>query len=295
MKRAVEATLLPLAGLLERYSNDRRETLILAYHNIVPHGCRVAGESSLHLMQQLFAAQLDLLEKTHQVIPLEAVRESPLGKKARIVITFDDGYAGAFTAGIEELDRRHLPATFFITPGLLPGRTFWWDEVAAGGQVASELRRYAIDDMQGRGELVRNALQLTESRSVLPQHARTIGYSGLVSAATVPGISFASHTWSHVNLARVSDDEVVRELMESRRWLTERFRNICDWVSFPYGRSSDRCNDLARACGYSGALRIEGGWISGARRGAFVMPRLNVPSGVSISGFRLRTSGLLVS
>lgn len=296
MKRAAEAILAPIATVLGRRRTASRETLILAWHNIVPHGRVIAGEASLHMPQRMFAAQLDALCATHDVIPLDAVRSPAAGSRPRAVITFDDGYRGALTAGLEELERRKLPATFFVTPAFVPGGSFWWDEAAvAGGGLAPELRQRAIEAFAGRHRDIRRAMGIRSSGEILPAHAHAGDLTELARAATVPGISLASHTWSHVNLARVSEADVWQELTETKRWLAEQFRSTIDWISFPYGRSSEVCERLARECGYGGALRIDGGWVRSDQRAAFVLPRLNVPSGFSVNGFRLRTAGWLNS
>lgn len=296
MKRAAEAALSPVAALLTRRRFGSRETLILAYHNIVPYGREIVGETSLHLPQHQFAAQLRLLSATHEVVPLDAVRDRPQGRRPRAVITFDDGYRGALTAGIEELDRQKLPATFFIPPAFIPGRSFWWDEAAAEcGEVESTRRAHAIEVCAGRDAGIRAALAMTAPTMALPAHARAIDEAGLHAAAALPGITFGAHTWGHVNLARVPDDEVMREVIECSRWLEDRFANTVKWLSFPYGRSAARCEQIVAECGYHGALRIDGGWVRSDQRAAFVLPRLNVPGGLSIRGFRLRTAGLLAS
>lgn len=304
LKRAAEAALTPFAALLAQHRTARRETLVLAWHNIVPTGSAIRGEASLHLPQYLFAAQLDLLLASHQVIPLDALRERPYGRKPRAVITFDDAYTGALTAGIEELDRRRIPATCFIAPGFIPGRTFWWDEAAAAGVLSPESREHAITDLMGDGESIREEFGLAHMAGVdcadvggleLPDHTHAADLAALEAAAAVPGITFGSHTWNHLNIARIGDEQAIREMAESRRWLDERFCNITKWISFPYGRTSARCNRIAEAGGYDGALLIEGGWVGSADRDAFVIPRLNVPGGLSVNGLRLRTAGMLVS
>lgn len=49
-----------------------------------------------------------------------------------IAVTFDDGYADNLLNALPRLERAGVPATFFLAPGLLDGRTpFWWDELAA--------------------------------------------------------------------------------------------------------------------------------------------------------------------
>ena len=50
-------------------------TVVLAYHNVVPDGETVRGDRSLHLPRREFARQLDLIRRTHEVVPLESLGE----------------------------------------------------------------------------------------------------------------------------------------------------------------------------------------------------------------------------
>ncbi|MDQ3244637.1 MAG: hypothetical protein M3Q09_12990, partial [Gemmatimonadota bacterium] len=152
-------------------------TLILAYHNVVPDGELPCGDISLHLPQQMFATQLDILQETHDVIPLaEAITShwNP-GQRPRVAITFDDAYRGAVTVGVEELVARSLPATIFVAPAFVGGGTFWWDALAAAdsGSLDAGLRNRALDAWRGVDREVRAGAQaLGIAQQLVAEHAR---------------------------------------------------------------------------------------------------------------------------
>ena len=113
----------------------RGRALVLAYHNVVPAGERPAGEASLHLPQAEFSRHLDLIARTNDVVPLESILDD-VGDSARprVVITFDDAYIGAMSAGLHELattgDARDRlcfsgPSWTLHMVGL-PRRIQWW-------------------------------------------------------------------------------------------------------------------------------------------------------------------------
>lgn len=274
----------------------RGGTVVLAYHGIVPDGAVPAGERSLHLPQRAFAAQLDTLRRTHDIVPLQDVLLPSDGPRPRAAITFDDAYAGALTAGVEELARRGLPATFFVVPGMMGGAGFWWDRLTPPGAdgLSPELRAEALDRGRGADAAVRDIARRRRMRAhPLPPHARPGGEALLRAAASVPGVTFGSHTWNHPNLARLAAAKLPGELETPLRWLRERFPAAAiPWLSYPYGLSTPAVASAARACGYAGALRIDGGWLR-APADPFALPRLNVPAGLSPAGFALRAAGLL--
>ena len=298
LKAAAER--IALGGGLAAASRARMRggSLILAYHNVVPDGETTAGERSLHIPRRDFAAHLDVLRATHDVVPLADLLTPADAPRPRAAITFDDAYRGALTAGVRELAARGLPAPFFVVPGGVGGEGFWWDALTPpfeDGPPAG-LRAEALARGRGEDTAVRGIARQQGMRTYdLPAHARPAGEAELHAAASIPGITFGAHTWSHPNLARLSEAELPAELDAPLRWLRERFPSAAiPWLSYPYGLATAAVARAAAACGYAGALRIDGGWLRGPAD-PFALPRLNVPAGLSRAGFALRAAGLLCS
>lgn len=274
-------------------------TVVLAYHNIVPDGEVVLGDRSLHLPRREFARQLDLIRRTHEVVPLESLGE-PLtasARRPRAVITFDDACQGAVTVGVEELAERGLPATIFVAPAFVGGGSFWWDALSGPGGLDDAVRGTALDALRGEDARVR-AWAREQGRPVreVPAHQRGATEAELQAATRAAGgITLASHTWGHPNLARLDRDELEGELVRPLAWLRERFGAVIPWLTYPYGMHSPEVERAVADAGYAGALRVEGGIHRGPAHHDFRLPRVNVPSGISIRGFELRTSGLLNS
>ncbi len=275
----------------------RNRSLILAYHNIVPSGSAAFGDQSLHLSESNFARQLDVLTDTHDVVSLPSVLEGRNGTgRGRVAITFDDAYQGATTVGVRELAARGLPATVFVAPAFVGGGAFWWDALAdpATGAVRDSLREQALADHRGEDHRVR---AWAEAQSVPlrapPAYATVASEEELHHAASTPGITLASHTWSHPNLTRLSTGEIMTELRRPLTWLEERFPDVIRWLTYPYGLCSSAVEDAAATVGYEAALLVEGGWVPRTLRSRHRVPRLNVPAGMSADGFALRLAGVM--
>ena len=298
VKRVAEAGLLRAgAARLARLTRANR-LLVLAYHNVVPYGEQPVGERSLYLPQAQFRAQLDHLALRCRVVPLDdAFAEGPAGKLPRVVITFDDAYLGAVTVGVEEVARRGLPATIFVATGFIGGGSFWWDTLAANdGAVPAHVRRHGLEECWGRDSDVRRwaaAIGLPV-RAELPSFARATTLTDLKRAVAHSGVTVGSHTVSHPNLARLTPQEVTRELVDSREWLRSNLgSSAVPWLSYPYGLRSPAVMKAAAEAGYRGAFRVTGGWLRRDAKPAYDLPRLNVPAGLSDAGFALRIAGLL--
>lgn len=272
-------------------------TLILAYHNILPDDARPGRDASLHLSRRAFAEQLDALREQCDVIPLgQALSGAGNRERPRVAITFDDAYHGAVSAGGAELVRRNLPATFFVAPGFLGGCSFWWDALVVPGSptLPDAVRSHALDTCAGRDDQVREWARLQGWTMEDPDPAcRCTNEQDLLVALDHPGITFGSHTWSHPNLSRLAGTELEMELRRPLEWLRERFVRVLDWLSYPYGLASPNVEAAAKHAGYAAAVLVSGGWMRERTENPYVIPRFNVPAGISLDGFRLRLAGLL--
>lgn len=319
LKRAVEAGLARGIGpwLARR---ERQSLAVLAYHNIVPEGESPGIDRSLHLSRASFEQQLDVLEETHQVIPLSEALESLAsgnswcGNNPRAVVTFDDAYRGAMTCGLEALARRDLPSTVFVSPGLLDGGPLWWEEVPVDREESTGRGEYPATDsgaphdrgrapgretmlteFDGRGEEILVAADVERwPRLEPPIHARPVRGDELAAAARRYDVTFGAHGWSHPNLTQLEPREMNEELERPLRWLREHLESAAlPVLSYPYGRHSDEVERAARLAGYRAAFRVSGGLVEPSSTALFSLPRINVPAGVSVDGFRLRVLGLL--
>lgn len=297
VKRTIERTLVAggPASVARRSCVGR--VLVLGYHNVAPHGVTPVGDRSLHLPRVAFARQLDALLETHDVVALDTLLHTDTNApRARplAVITFDDAYVGAMTAGVEELAARDLPATVFVAPSFLGGGSFWWDAIAGSDDLDPALREDALGAGRGIDREVRALAEIRGVRAVEPPTwARCASETDLVAAIASSRLTLASHTWSHPNLTRLTDAELASELEQPREWLDRFGDRMLPIVSYPYGLADDRVQNAARVAGYAAGFKITGGWTSPALGGRFDVPRLNVPAGLSRDGFVLRAAGIL--
>lgn len=272
---------------------------VLAYHNVLPDRIRSGGDPSLHLPRSRFAAQLDRIQRECRVASLRELLDEPSpaeGERPRVALTFDDGYRGALSVGLEEIVARGLAATFFVSPALLGGITLWWDAVTdgRGNPLRGTVRRIALEAFRGDREAVLAwAGRCGMERAPAHPLARTATRREVKRAAARPGITLGSHGWSHLNLRAVDGERRTAELRRSLRWLEASGSDHVKVLSYPYGLASPEVEEAVGREGYRGALRVDGGGWPRRERDPMTLPRINVPSGMTADGLHLRLTGVL--
>lgn len=106
------------------------KSAILMYHRIAD---TAFDPWHLSVSPERFAEHLEIIQQLANPMSLpqlaQALRSRRVPSRA-IAVTFDDGYANNLHIAKDILEKYHVPATVFISSGLLDSnREFWWDEL----------------------------------------------------------------------------------------------------------------------------------------------------------------------
>ena len=266
-----------IAGALRRRS---RRGLVLLYH-------RIAGPrrdpQMLDVRARNFDEQLGILARSTTPLPLdefESLRRSGSLPARAVAVTFDDGYADNLHAAAPGLVRHGIPATVFITTGMIGSeREFWWDDVEriafdaplAGDDPASRQREYAslVSALHPLPTAVRErrlaALRVSKSMPEKGREShRALSLDELRALAVLPGISIGSHTMTHPSLAWLAIDDQTREMAGSAAWLEGELGIRVRALAYPFGTPGDVSRETVRAaadvCDYAMATDSGAAW-----------------------------------
>ncbi len=119
--------------------------IVLIYHRVIalnhdPH------QIAVHPAR--FEAQIRYLKENYTILSLrELVELIKTGSSVEncVIVTFDDGYADNLHAAKPILEKFQVPATVFVTAGMIGSpREFWWDELERillpGGESSERLK-----------------------------------------------------------------------------------------------------------------------------------------------------------
>jgi peptidoglycan/xylan/chitin deacetylase (PgdA/CDA1 family) len=172
------------------------------------------------------------------ISPKQLLRQVRLLSRWREVsVTFDDGFRSA-AAVFPDLRKLGVPVQLFICAG------------------------YAGD---GR------ALAISELAQDEPEQLETMTWEELRGHAD-DGITIGAHTVSHPHLPTLGDDELRRELRDSKDEIETALGRRCPDFAYPYGEHDARVRAAAHAVGFERAYTLaHGNWDD-----PFQLPRLDL-------------------
>ncbi len=198
--------------------------VVLLYHVIHPE---YAFASATPIQ---FADHLTWLRENCDVVPLRDIptRAKQPAIRPAVAITFDDGFSTDFEYALPELIRYQLPATFFVTTGLVDRKP-------------AVIERFA--------------------RLLSADSGQITGMSwDQVGALQAAGMEIGAHTVTHPNLAVLDGASATAELRESKEQLEDHLGEPVTSFAYPFGKPKHNVTrdtvDLTRRAGFDVAVTV---------------------------------------
>lgn len=311
--------LLALVEWLRSLRPRRRPLAILMYHRVVPPewACQVLSHPDIVVGAASFRQQLAFLAARYRVISLGdfvAAAQAGTPPPARaVVLTFDDGWEDNYQTAFPALRDAGLPATVFLTAGLIGSREMFWQERVIGrvrrladrprilrdcfersglGGLVPLLPAPGGADPSGEGTaaLIDALLGVEEPRvaglleclaGAEPAPEPAISANSFLSWTQVAemhrgGIAFGSHGTSHRRLDRIPPEQADDEILRAKATLAEHLPGPeTGLFAYPNGGHTDRVAARLRETGYRAAVTTREG-VNSLATDRFRLRRINV-------------------
>jgi peptidoglycan/xylan/chitin deacetylase (PgdA/CDA1 family) len=230
--------------------SGRFRPLVLCYHAVSDNWPSGLSVGPGELEYQIRTA----IRRGYRPVPASDV----LAGRGRLLhVTFDDAYRSVATI-VPTFERLGVPLTVFACP-----------------DYADEGRALAVPELAAD----------VESH---PSEVLTMDWAAL-RALVERGVEVGSHTVTHPHLTQLADEQLHRELRESRDRLEAQLGRPCRFLSYPYGEEDKRVHAAARAAGYEAAFALPG---KDRPVNVYALPRVGVYRRDGGLRFRLKTGPL---
>lgn len=202
-----------------------------------------------------FCSALQMLEKDYDIVDFEAVKNYYLGSnsgKNQVHITVDDGHETTYGVIYQELKKRGLSASIFVSPELLINReNFWFEEIK--GFDENKLKQLIAEECQLSVEEIQNYHHLLLFKSlpidtiwkiikryqkeerIKPKTCQYITIEQLLEMEYSGIIHIGAHTQHHPILANESRQRCEKEIVGSIDLLSEVLHRPVTTFAYPNG------------------------------------------------------------
>jgi peptidoglycan/xylan/chitin deacetylase (PgdA/CDA1 family) len=258
--------------------------LFLLYHRVADNP---VDSQLLAVSPKNFEAHLKELTANYRVVPLsgliEEIRQNKL-EPDTVAITFDDGYADNLTNALPLLEKYNLPATIFVTSGIIGSDTeFWWDtmerifltnhslpnvlkmndsqqvltwnlntpqnRLKACDQLCSLLRDKPAEEINW---IIEQLLTWAGLPAAASSDYLTLNTEQLIKLASSPLIEIGSHTVTHTKLSILPLQGQRNEICESKQQLESIIGKPVRLLSYPFGGVADFTKETAAMVAQTG-------------------------------------------
>ena len=258
---------------------------ILVYHKIVKKGSNnyLYKNSSTHHDVREFENEMEFISKWFNVVSMDELTDHIKKKlpfsKPTLAITFDDGYRDNYTIAFPILKKYGLPATIYLTAGLIGTcNKPWVDEIQyallntkeksflfpelLGDEVVdiSSMEKKRIINIKIVGYLKRiknkKRLQLIEDFFKILKVKKNedkykerdmLNWEEVEEMASY-GITLGAHTVSHPILTEISLDVAKQEIIQSKHIIEKKLGFKVKHFAIPNGGVYDFSEDLKKFC-----------------------------------------------
>lgn len=230
---------------------------ILTYHSVNGH-----RPHETDIAPGVFDRHMAFLKRAACPVAFSDAIETALPESAcgrYVVVTLDDGYADNLTRAAPILQRHGVPAACFLTVGHIDSQELMPHDKTCTVEQAGLLTWTQVHDLKQAGVLL------------------------------------GSHAVTHTRLALLPEDEIRRQLRESKQMIERHLGDPVTLLSYPYGRHGDYDATVvrqARDAGYKAAATARHGW-NAAHADRYQLRRIGIDASDTLFTLRAKLNGAL--
>ena len=260
---------------------------ILMFHRVCPKDAkiRIQGNSGLEVTPEYLEKLIQyLINEDYEFVSLDTVydrlQEKYDGRKF-LALTFDDGYSDNLTHAYPILKKYNIPFTIYIATNYPDGQlTPWWYpleelilkndylEYQEGGE-NYKFRCASLPEKEIAFQNIRAFLMFGPQADLLLRVQNFFSFYNVDLLKATKGFmlnwkkieelsktdiaNIGAHTLNHLALNRLSEEDVKKEVLESKLRIESKLQKKVDHFSYPFGSSeevSKREFALVRECGF---------------------------------------------
>ena len=264
----------------------RGQAAIVTYHRVLPsHKIKTSNSPNRGLIvtTERFDQQMRYLSEKYHMIPMDELpNQLTSSSDFAVAVTFDDGYKDNLTYALPILKKYNIPATIYVTTRFQEGDCrMWWYELeelcdshtSIKFTAKGEEYNFSMQDPIQKKRCfhkIHNLIQsLPENEQEIlmdiirqgrkPRHYTDycLNWEEIHQLDREPLITIGAHTHSHVNLKKLTIDDLKKEIQKNNLLLGDHLGHPIEHFAYPYGTSNEAGNreySVAASYGFKTAV-----------------------------------------
>ncbi len=214
---------------------------------------------------------LSLKRAGHTFITFADLKKPELKKcKKPTIIYFDDGYKDNLVNAFPILHRLGIPATVFVTVGLIERTCFLWTlglrqflygKNTPHVEVEQKIENLKKLSKEERKKALRE-LYAQDRFQVDPNIFNIFMTWDDVCELSRGGMEIGSHGMLHNKFSEAGEEELRAKVVNSKRIIEQKIGKKIDTISYPYGDHNRKVVNVVKEAGYSFAVTVIDGYNS---------------------------------
>lgn len=227
-------------------SSSRRNLSVFLFHDVNDEPSQFGVDYNLTVSQDLFKKQISWIKSKYTVVsPIDLLHDEPLPLNPAL-ITFDDGFEGAFENGIKYLDEQGLPSLVFLNMGNILNNaalissigTFLERNEIISNSLLQDLgleKPYHLNLNPTILEKIRGEIIKFDMSEIQKYQGKIASVETLKKWEDCKNVFYGNHLYEHYNVAALSTSEFKELVIKNNSELKE-FNNSLKFFSFPNGQ-----------------------------------------------------------
>jgi peptidoglycan/xylan/chitin deacetylase (PgdA/CDA1 family) len=215
---------------------------VLMYHHVNPH----KGDL-VTIRPEVFEGQIRYLhESGYKTLKIDELLSYMAGEltftEKAVVVTFDDGWLDNYIYAYPVIKEFRINATIFLVTDRSNGAAANMAETVVHSVPTHKDSKLLIK----KGE----------------EHKVVLNWALINEMAVAGLVDFYSHTKSHKKCDRLTENELLEELFESKHIIEEKIGRACPYLCWPYGKYNKTALKIARSVGYKALFTTQHGVVN---------------------------------
>lgn len=203
----------------------QNEKVIFCYHNVSSEPSEFENKNQLNHHPDIFETQLKVISELFETGDPSRLHEST--NKTEFFITFDDGFEGALTEGLEIQKKHKIPAIHFLNMAtVLKEEPYWVSSSEEIGQ------NYLDKPEEGWKERIQG------------DGAPKVASLDLIKSTEESNLTFfGNHLYNHINATVLSEEELKESYDRNKKCLEENLSKSVNYFAYPFGQPGSCYNE----------------------------------------------------